>query len=174
MIMKTKIRWKNKLWTAVLMLALLCLAGVLYAQDYDDDKALFQAYKLPETALPDTVLVERDSIMYLDGNLFTGTAFSRFADGSLQHSSVYVNGRKHGTTFVWYPDGKPQLMATYRNGYLNGRFKGWYQYGGVIYDLVMKEGKYTGDSMYEGEASRAESSSDDSEKTADSNEGGND
>jgi antitoxin component YwqK of YwqJK toxin-antitoxin module len=173
--MKTlKSRMMNNKTAIILLLALTCLAGVLSAQYTDDDKLMFQAYTLPDTALPDSVMTEVDSVMYLDGEVFTGTAFSRYDNGQLQHASVYLNGRKHGTTFVWYPDGKPQLMATYRNGWLNGRFKGWYQFGAVIYDLVMREGKYTGDSLYDADASRGEVTSEDSGREGDAPEAGND
>jgi antitoxin component YwqK of YwqJK toxin-antitoxin module len=169
-----KSRKMNKKAVLILLVAMTCLAGVLSAQYLDEDKLLFQQYRLPETATPDSVLTEIDSIMYINGNLFTGTAFSRFGNGQLQHASVYANGRKQGTIFVWYPDGKPQLMANYRNGYLNGRFKGWYQFGGVIYDLTLREGKYTGDSMYDVDSTRSETSSEDTDKTGDASEGGND
>jgi hypothetical protein len=173
--MKTaKSRKMNNKTAIILLLVLTGLAGVLSAQYADDDKLMFQAYRLPDTALPDSVMTEVDSVMYLDGEVFTGTAFSRYDNGQLQHASVYLNGRKHGTTYVWYPDGKPQLMASYRNGWLNGRFKGWYQYGAVIYDLVMREGRYTGDSLYDADTTRAEVTTEDGGSEGDAPEAGND
>jgi hypothetical protein len=171
---KAKRTKMNKKAVLIIMLVMTCLASVLYAQYADEERALFDQYRLPATATPDSVLTEKDSIMYQGDSLFTGITFSRFPDGRLQHVSPYQNGRKHGTTFVWYADGKPQLMATYRNGYLNGRFKGWYQFGAVIYDLNLRDGKYSGDVQYDSDTTRAETTTDSNEQSSDAKASGGD
>lgn len=158
----------------VLLIILLGCLGLLQAQYADEEKLLMQQYKLPEGALPDSIMTEIDSVMYLDGEVFNGTAFSRYENGQLQHVSQYVQGRKHGSTLVWYPDGKPQLMAHYRQGYLNGRFKGWYQFGAVIYDLVMRESAFKGDQLYDTDSQRETATVIESEPTGDSREQVND
>lgn len=158
--------------TAVFILVL--CAGLLTAQNLDEDKLLMQQYTLPAGAVSDSLLTEKDSVMYQDGKVFTGTAYSKFENGRLHHATQYISGLKHGTTLVWYPDGKAQLIANYRNGYLNGRFKGWYQFGAVIYDLVLKDSSLAGDQMYDSDAGRETGSGEDSEPSGDANEQGND
>lgn len=148
--------------------------GMLQAQSLDDDQLIMKQYKLPEKALPDSIMTEIDSVMYLENKPFTGTAYSYYANGQLQHAAQYNNGLKHGVMYVWYPDGKPQLMASYRNNKLNGRFKGWYQFGAVIYDLVLKDSAYKGDQLYDADATRAETTAEDSEKTGDVSDQTND
>ena len=153
---------------------LVLLIGVLAAQYLDEDKLLIAQYTLPELAVADSVLTEIDSVMYIQGELFTGTAFSNFENGRLQHATPYLNGLKHGTTFVWYPDGKPMLLANYRNGHLNGRFKGWYQFGAVIYDLIMRDSSLAGDQMYDADTGRETGSGEDGEPSSDVIERAND
>jgi len=167
------IKMKTRLNLPALILIVIS-AGLLSAQNLDEDKLLLQQYTLPEQALVDSVLTEIDSVMYLKSKPFTGTAYSLYDNGRLQHASPYIDGLKHGTTFVWYPDGKPQLIANYRNGYLNGRFKGWYQFGAVIYDLMMKDSSLAGDQMYETDAARETATTTDSEPSSDGIEQGND
>jgi len=149
------------------LLILTLSAGLLTAQNLDEDQLLLKQYKLPAEAIADSLLTEIDSVMYKDGSLFTGTGYSVFANGQLQHATPYVNGLKHGTAYVWYPDGKPMLLANYRNNHLNGRFKGWYQFGAVIYDLVMRDSSLAGDQMYDSDVARETGSGDDSEPSAD-------
>lgn len=164
----------NKRAFLILLIVIGGCLGLLYAQYIDEDKLLLMQYKLPESAVSDTLLTEIDSVMYINSKPFTGTAYSVYSNGKLQHSAQYINGWKHGTMYVWYPDGKPQLLSNYRKGFLNGRFKGWYQFGAVIYDLVMNEGKYTGDQLYDTDNTRTDTAGDDSEKTGDGIETGND
>ncbi len=160
------------------LILLICIIyssiGMLFAQSLDEDQLMMKQYKLPEKALPDSIMTEIDSVMYLNGKLFTGSAYSLYDNGQLQHTAQYIKGLKHGTMYVWYPDGKPQLIANYRNNQLNGRFKGWYQFGAVIYDLVLKDSAYTGDQLYDTDTSRAETTSDDAEKTGDVSDQTND
>lgn len=163
----------KRAFTLLLIIIGGCL-GLLYAQYVDEDKLLLQQYKLPVNAVSDTLLTEIDSVMYINGKPFTGTEYSLYSNQKLQHTAQYINGRKHGTMYVWYPDGKPQLLSNYRNGYLSGKFKGWYQFGAVIYDLVMNEGRYSGDQLHDTDATRTDSATDDSEKTGDVIESGND
>jgi len=158
---------------------LLCIvisgfSGLLYAQYEDEEKLVLQHYKLPKDALPDSLMVEKDSVLYLKGKPFTGTAFSTYDNGKLQHAAIYKDGWKHGAMYVWYPDGKPQLLSNYRNGHLDGRFKGWYQFGAVIYDLVMRGSRYNGDQLYNADSTRAETSPEADDKTGDVVDKGND
>lgn len=139
----------------LLFLILTCL-GSLYAQGYDEDQLTMQQYTLPQGAVLESSLTVNDSISYLSDKPFTGTAYSLFPDNKLQLVEQFKNGMKHGIMYVWYPDGKPQLMSFYRYGHLNGRFKGWYQFGGIIYDLVMRDGHYTGDELYDSETTRSQ------------------
>jgi len=157
----------NKQTVIIILTAIIISIGVLYAQYVDEDKLMLQQYKLPDKAVPDSVLTKIDSVLFLKNKPFTGTAYLNYDNGRLQHATQYVDGLKHGTMYIWYPDGKAQLLSNYRKGYLNGRFKGWYQFGAVIYDLVMKEGKYTGDQMYDVDTTRAETTSQDSEPSGD-------
>lgn len=164
---------KIKVFLAALLILVLS-TGLLTAQYLDEDKLMMAQYKLPPMAVADSLLTEVDSVMFKDGELFTGTGYSVFANGQIQHATPYVNGLRHGTMLVWYPDGKPMLLANYRNGYLNGKFKGWYQFGAVIYDLVMKDSSLAGDQMYDSDTARETGNSDDSEPTGDGIEQGND
>jgi len=150
-----------------LILAGLAVTFVLQAQNLDDDQLMMRDYKLPAAAVEESVLTARDSLMLLNNKPYNGTAYSRYENGKLQHITQFVDGMKHGSLLVWYPDGKPQLISNYRKGRLNGRFKGWYQFGAVIYDLVMKDSKLTGDQMYESDSGPETSTREDSEPSSD-------
>jgi antitoxin component YwqK of YwqJK toxin-antitoxin module len=149
-------------------------SGALLAQNLDEEQQTMREYKLPEQSVAETSLVERDSLMQLDGKPFTGTAYSRFPNGQLQNATQYQNGLKQGYMLVWYPDGRPQLMSNYKKGYLNGVFKGWYQFGGVIYNLVMKSGAYSGDQRYESDTGRETAATEDTTPGADGKDQAND
>jgi len=159
---------------STLLFTLLLIAmstGCYAAASQDEEYYALMQFKLPKPAVLLSNLTERDSVLYREDKLFTGTAFSRYANGDLQQVTQYKNGRKNGLMYVWYPDGKPQLMSYNTNGQLNGRFKGWYQFGGVIYDLVISKGKYGGDQLIETDSSRETSEESDSEQTGDAGEG---
>jgi antitoxin component YwqK of YwqJK toxin-antitoxin module len=160
-----------------IILAIIMLAGCfsLPAMQYEDeDQQMMHQYKLPGNAIAEINLNATDSLMLQKGKPFTGTAFSRFENGKLQHATQYVNGLKQGLMLVWYPDGKPQLMSTYRKGHLNGRFKGWYQFGAVIYDLVLKDDAYMGDDLYDEDTTRQATGADESESSGDGIDQSND
>ncbi len=161
----------------IALLMLMLLAGglaFLQAQPIDEDQQMMRQYKLPEQAVPEADLIVRDSLATYEGLVYTGTVYTRYANGQLQTAVQYVNGLKHGQMLVWYPDGKAQLISNYRKGHLNGRFKGWYQFGGVIYDLVMKDNAYAGDQMYDDDSTRETTSGSDDEPTADGIDKSND
>ncbi len=148
--------------------------GTAAAENLDDDQLLMRDYRLPQNAVSEKELTLRDSLMWMGGGPFTGTAFLQYDEKQLQHATQYIKGVKHGSMLAWYPDGKPMLLANYRNGSLNGKFKGWYQFGGVIYDLVMRDSTLAGDQIYDADTGRETTGGDDSEPSGDGIEQGND
>lgn len=130
-------------------LALLLLLGAgwgqLFAQTNLDEYSVVKYYELPKTAVPFSALTEAEGIWLQDGQPFSGIAYERFANQRLQRVFNLFQGKQQGPSYLWYPDGAPLMSANYRLGALQGRFLGWYQNGGVIYDMVLNHGAYSGD-----------------------------
>jgi len=160
-------RKMKKKSTFLLLFLMIISLGMLYAQSYDEDQITMQQYKLPDNAILESSLVVKDTIAFYNDKPFSGTAYESYTNNRLKLSAQYKNGYKHGIMYVWYPDGKPQLLSYYKYGHLNGRFKGWYQFGGVIYDLVMNQGRYSGDQQIDSDETRSQTDSSDNDGSAD-------
>ncbi len=143
----------NCLWI-VAMLTLLSAASHLPAQVGGDEAIFLRHYVLSAEAVAYSALTETDSIAYYEGKPFEGIAYERYSNGRLLRVQGYNRGLKHGYMYVWYPDGTPQLYTNYRRGHLNGRFVGWYPNGKVIYDIILNQGRFAGDYLYDDDESR--------------------
>lgn len=138
----------------LLLLIFVALAPMLHAAVQNEDYLAVKNYRLPADALPFEELTQVGESFTHQGAAFTGTAFEHFPSGKLQRAISYLHGKQDGLMLLWYPDGAPQMSATYKGGVLHGRFLGWYQNGGIIYDMTINHGSYTGDNLLEGDSSR--------------------
>lgn len=148
-----------------LLLAALWLPALsLSAQASQDEYRLLKSYETPKNAVSFDELTEVEG-RWLRGEIpFTGVAFKRFENGRLQQVFTLQEGLQDGPTYLWYPDGAPLMSANYRAGALQGRFLGWYAHGGVIYDMVLNQGVYSGDNI---EDDREQSAQEDGEREGD-------
>ena len=131
----------------LLLLSLMAGTAGLYGQSAKDEFRLLKQYILPDTAVPMTEIVFKDSLATRGGTLFSGLAWEKYQNQKLQRVVYYSNGKQHGPMYVWYPDGTPQMSVNYARGRLHGRFLGWYANGGVIYDMAITSRGYGGDLM---------------------------
>jgi len=138
----------------LILFLVLISSGNLSAQMGGEDAVVLRQYQLPDTAVAMAQLVEIDGIAYLDGELFSGSAYQRYANLHLSFVRRYHEGHRHGYFYVWYPDGTPQLSTSYRRGRLNGRFVGWYPNGDVIYDIILNHGSFAGDYLFDDDENR--------------------
>lgn len=76
-----------------------------------------------------------DSKVYISGDPFSGTTYSKYDNGQLESVEHYENGFLHGSVARWYDNGQKQMEAMFRKGKLNGYFKGWFENGDLKYDL---------------------------------------
>lgn len=151
---------------AALALLLLLVAGIgqLFAQTNPDEYTVVKYYELPPSAVPFNALTQTEDIWLRDGKPFSGIAFERFDNKRLQRVFNLFQGKQQGPSYLWYPTGAPLMSANYRLGALQGRFLGWYQNGGVIYDMVLNHGAYTGDYI---DDDRAQAQTEDTEGEGD-------
>lgn len=164
----------NKL-KAILALILLCISiTLLFAQSVDEEYDMLHQYRLSPKAVSELSLIVQDSLSLMDSKPFNGIAFSSYDNKRVKQVTWYKNGMKHGSQYVWYPDGKPLLFSNYKFGHLNGRFKGWYQFGGVIYDMYMKDSSFGGDQRYDDDAARATTTDTETDSNAEGKDQSND
>ncbi len=145
-------------------------APQLYANVKSEEYQAVKNWKLPSDALPASELVQEGDLFTYKGHPFSGVAYSIYPDGALLRAVSYLNGLQDGLMLLWYPKGAPQMSATYKNGVLHGRFLGWYQSGGMIYDMMINRGTYAGDSLADGDDSRAASEGEDNEREGPDND----
>ena len=134
-----------------------------FAQNKSEEYLEVISWKEPKDAVPFNELILQNNIYLYKDKPFTGVAIERYPNGMLQRAVTFVKGKQNGPMLMWYPDGSPQMSANYVNGYLQGRFLGWYNNGSVIYDLMINRGTYTGDNLFDEDASRASSEIEDRE-----------
>lgn len=138
----------------LLLLVFMAVTPTLFAAVKSEEYLVVKNYRLPADAISFDELTKVGESYTHQGAAFTGTAFERFPSGKLQRAVSYLHGKQDGLMLLWYPDGAPQMSATYKAGVLHGRFLGWYQNGGIIYDMNINRGNYTGDNLLEGDSSR--------------------
>lgn len=135
----------------------------LVAQTGGDEAAILRHYQMPNSALALSHLTEIDSVACYEGSPYSGIAYERYPNLRLSRVIHYRDGHKHGLFYVWYPDGTPQLSASYRRNRLNGRFVGWYPNGAVIYDIILNQGSFASDYIYDSDDSRQRTETETSE-----------
>jgi antitoxin component YwqK of YwqJK toxin-antitoxin module len=86
------------------------------------------------------------NIIYYNGELFTGIAFTEYPNGKIETEIEYKDGSKHGFDREWYEDGTLEHEYRIKNGLAHGisiewnknggkKFEGLYENGVVIYEL---------------------------------------
>ena len=83
-------------------------------------------------AVPDSTVAKseldydaNESLWKLNGQLFSGYAFTQYPDGMLKEKFGVLNGRKQSLAIHWYADGHYKRVAHYQYGKLNGDKKIW-------------------------------------------------
>ena len=139
----------------------------LEAVVFDSTDSIEDFILSPEALLLDD-LTEVNDLMYYQGTLFTGSAYSLFSDGQIGEFKSYKRGMLSGPAFAWYPDGTYALQANYMDGFLYSRFLAWSEVGDVIYDLYFDKGMFQSDLQFERDTAREEQDADVAEGDADS------
>ncbi len=127
-------------------------------------------FQLPETAIEITQLNIIDSLYYMNGNLYSGTAYSSFKNGQIKEFKSIKDGRLSGPAYNWYEDGSYAMEANFLNGYLAGRFVAWSEVGDLIYDMYFDKGQFKSDLQYERDTDREDQGEEAGEGDADSDE----
>ena len=70
-----------------------------------------------------------ESVMYYQGELFTGTGYDVYDNGQLQTEQSYTNGELNGVWKEWYKDGKIWSEGNFKEGKEHGVEKWWHQNG---------------------------------------------
>lgn len=146
-----------------LLFIFVLLPGRLPAQNTGEDFNAMKGWKLPETAVPATELIEVEGTLMQGEQRFSGWLFERYPNGQLLRAAKYWLGLQNGLGLLWYPDGTPQMSANYQRGALHGRFLGWYANGNVIYDMYINRGTYASDNLSDADDGRQSSETEVSE-----------
>ena len=78
-----------------------------------------------------------DGLYYLDGEPFTGVAFSLAKDGQEKSQVEYRQGLLWGSMKEWYEPGVPMVDKYLFKGVLHGRGREWHRNG-----LLAEDGEY--------------------------------
>jgi len=110
------------------------------------DKSITDTSVEPKTNVPESSRVHEDDLeydidweneiktAYFKGQLFNGTSFSNYSDGSVKHEIPYSNGKKNGIEKSWYQNGSIKGESECRNGIGIGTAKGWHENGQIAYE----------------------------------------
>ena len=74
--------------------------------------------------------------MLYDGDLFTGTSFETWPDGTPREEIEFDDGLRHGVVREWYANGQLKREARYRHGAAHGNHRGWYESGQLESDAT--------------------------------------
>lgn len=78
---------------------------------------------------------ERDGLHYLEGEPFTGVAFTLGRGGDWTKSEVaYRDGLRWGDTREWYAPGVPMVASCFERDVLHGRAREWHRNGQLAED----------------------------------------
>lgn len=124
--------------------------STLAAQSSSDEYLSLKSYQLPQDAVPVSQLQLADSLYTLEGQLFSGVAYERYAKGELKNVIHLYQGQLHGPKYMWYQGFKPAMSANYYQGRVRGRLLGWYVNGQILYDMMI--GKSSSTNMIESDA----------------------
>jgi len=84
------------------------------------------------TVLSDALVLNKNKgIVFYNGQLFTGTAISKYPNDSIASSIDYVNGKKEGIYRKWFQNGKLSFEANYVNGKQHGKTYTWWSNGNL-------------------------------------------
>jgi len=70
-----------------------------------------------------------ESVMYYQGELFTGIGYVVYDNGQLQAEQSYTKGELNGAWKEWYKDGEIWSEGNYKEGKEHGVEKWWHQNG---------------------------------------------
>ena len=108
-----------RLVTALLLLATLALPSCKPA---------------PQAAYQD--LEWRDDVYYLQGQVFTGVARDKHANGQLKAEYPFQNGRLHGVVREWWDNGILSTETHFENGQRHGLNRYWTRKGNLMKEQV--------------------------------------
>ena len=92
---------------------------------------------MKQASISDLEYNEVEGLYYLNGELFSGLAYST-RDGNFRDAEVsYVGGARSGRTREWYRPERLMLDEMYLDGGLHGYARRWYENG-----QLKKEGEY--------------------------------
>jgi antitoxin component YwqK of YwqJK toxin-antitoxin module len=158
----------KKIITLLLMvIVFVTLIGVDREDVYEID-----SYQLANSAIAESELVIRDSVVYYHNSSFTGIAFTYFDSEQIQQVKTFKDGILNGPMYAWYEDGTRAMQANYSNGYLHGRFLAWSDYGDIVYDIFFDKNQFKFDLQLKRDLSREDDQEGDDEADSDSKESG--
>ena len=97
--------------------------------------------KIPETDINCSILSEKESIIYLNEDKFTGSCFTLY-DFNLEKDEIrsYKRGLRHGVWVKYYGNGFLQYVGNAKKGEIHGDYIGYYLNGNIKEQGKMKNG----------------------------------
>ena len=90
-------------------------------------------------------LTKRKDTIFYKNQLFSGFAYTLYADGDTASLQSYFNGVEEGTQKKWYPDKQPAEERFYINGKKEGTHKGWWPNGKPKFLFFAYNDEYAGE-----------------------------
>lgn len=110
----------------VITLSLACGPAIAY-KGYACAQQVFSAE--PEIDHEELELRPNQGLVYLGGQLFSGSSVERYPSGNVAERITYANGKKHGLRKRWFPSGILSYRASYQEGRLHGVSQTWWKSG---------------------------------------------
>ncbi|MFE1763234.1 toxin-antitoxin system YwqK family antitoxin [Streptomyces angustmyceticus] len=87
--------------------------------------------------------VEEDTLVYYEGEPFTGEVVERDAEGRMIGLVHYVGGITSGPQTHWHPNGSKKMEGTVKRGEAVGEWRSWHANGQLSeYSLFSQDGEY--------------------------------
>ena len=97
--------------------------------------------KIPDTDINCSILSEKESVVYLNEDRFTGSCFTLY-DFNLEKDEIrsYKRGLRHGAWVKYYGNGFLQYIGNAKKGEIHGDYIGYFLNGNIKEKGEMKNG----------------------------------
>ena len=114
----------------------------------DDYPAAKSTDSMPTSAKPSTQHLDKDIVMYYEGNPFNGMVRFYYQSGQLKHEGNYQDGKRDGLLKGWHENGQLESENNYKDGKSHGSGWWYFQNGQLNWESNCKDGVFVGIQRY--------------------------
>lgn len=100
--------------------------------------------KTLKVAADSVILNQAKGLVFYEGQPFSGTAVSYYANGTIAESKDYNLGKKDGYFQKYFEDGKKSFQSYYKLGRLEGKGYSWWKNGNLRSESQYENGQAEG------------------------------